>query len=378
MNRIYGKLDLQEILDLYAEPSSRDDAIVRAEQLLNDFVNENADIEQDALEEFKNVIETFGTSTNDAGEPVFTELGARAAARFQAIVDSLENAENAVDTKRIFSLTSDQNQIKFDLVTLNVYQDMGLVDESVDPANMTPRQVAETINNVNLTDSERTEYASKFIDNIIGNAELFEITPPKMLADAYTFSKEQLAANPNDEDMLDRFKTLAKRIDYLIENFAKKVDYFYSDPSNIADVYAGYRKMCDVRSKDLKATQDDNESTKNYKANVQKSIDETMARLEEIVATYSDMWNLKDLTPEDADKLNARWKEISENLKDIELTDDMLATLAKYEFLDENGNPMPQFVNEDGEPQNDFQPGYKLNPDGRLNRIISLAKNDVT
>lgn len=378
MNRVYGKSELQEILDLYANQDSRDEAIARAEQLLKDFVNENADVEQDALEDFQKIIETFGITTNDAGEQVFTELGAQAAARFQTIIDSLENAENAVDPDRIFSLTSDQNQIKFDLVTLNVYKDMGLVDTSVDPANMTPRQVAEIITGVNLTDKERNEYANRFIDNIIGNAELFEITPPKMLADAYTFTKDQLNANPNDKDLADRFTTLAKRIDYLIKNFAKKVDYFYSDPSNIADVYAGYRKMCDVRSKDLKAARGDNESTKKYKADVKKSVDDTMARLEEIVAMYSDMWNLKDLKPEDASRLDARWKEISEKLKDVELTDDVLSTLAKYEFLDENGNPMPQFIDADGKPQKDFQPGYKLNPDGRLNRIISLAKNDVT
>ncbi|MBR0212490.1 MAG: hypothetical protein IJQ55_02680, partial [Alphaproteobacteria bacterium] len=92
---------------------------------------------------------------------------------------------------------------------------------------------------------------------------------------------------------------------------------------------------------------------------------------------YSDMWNLKDLKPEDAEKLDARWKEIAESLKDVELTDDILATLAKYEFKDENGNPLPQFIDSDGKPQHDFKPGYKLNPDGRLNRIISLAKNDV-
>ena len=378
MDRVYTKSELQEILDSYENPDSRDDAIKRAEQLLEDFANEDADIEQDALEEFQKIIEIFGISTNDAGEQVFTELGARAAVRYQAIVESLENAENAVDSNRIFSLTSDQNQIKFDLITLKVYKEMGLVGASVDPANMTPRQVAETINGVNLTNKKRTEYANRFIDNIIGDAELFEITPPKMLADAYTFTKDQLNANPNDKNLAARFTTLAKRIDYLITNFAKKVDYFYSDPSNIADVYAGYSKMCDVRRKDLKVARGDNESTKKYKANVEKSVAETKARLEEIVAMYSDMWNLKDLKPEDAEKLDARWKEISEKLKDVELTDDVLATLAKYEFLDENGKPIPQFIDANGKPQKDFQPGYKLNPDGRLNRIISLAKNDVT
>ena len=377
MQKTYGKSELQEILDMYANQDTRDEAITRANQLLTDFVNEDADIEQDALEQFQSIIETFGMETNAEGNQTFTQLGAQAAARFQQILDALENAENAADQDRIYQLTSDQNQIKFDLVTLNVYRDMGLVDASVDPANMTPNAVAEMINSVNLTDKERIEYSNKFIDNIIADPELFEITPPKILADAYTFTREQLSANPNDEDLSKRFTTLAMRIDYLIKNFAKKVDYFYSDPSNIADVYAGYRKMCDIRRKDLKAAKSDNAQTKKYKEEVKKSADETMARLEEIVAMYSDMWNLKDLKPEDAEKLDARWKEIVESLKDVELTDEVLATLAKYEFKDENGNPLPQFIDSDGKPQHDFQPGYKLNPDGRLNRIISLAKNDV-
>lgn len=50
MNKVYGKFDLQEILDLYANQDSRDEAIARAEQLLKDFANEDVDIEQSALE----------------------------------------------------------------------------------------------------------------------------------------------------------------------------------------------------------------------------------------------------------------------------------------------------------------------------------------
>ena len=378
MSKVYNKSELQEILDLYANQASRAEATARAEQLLKDFVNEDADVEQPALEAFQKIIETFGITVDNAGKHVFTQLGAQAAARFQTVIDSLGNAENLVDPNRIFSLTSDQNQIKFDLVTLKTYKEMGLVDTSIDTANMTPRQVAETINGVKLNNNERIEYANKFIDNVIGNSELFEITPPKMLADAYTFTKQQLSKNKEDKKLSKRFTLLAKRIDYLIKNFAKKAGYFYSDPSNIADVYAGYRKMCDVRNKDLKIVKGDNESTKKYKQNIKKSVDQTMARLEEIVAMYSDMWNLKDLKPEDAAKLDARWKDISESLKDVELKDALLATLAKYEFLDENGNRMPQFIDDQGKPQKDFKPGYKLNPEGRLNRIISLAKNDVT
>lgn len=355
MEKIYNKSELQEILDMYSRQDSTNNAIEQAYQLLTDFVNGNADIHPSALEEFQKIIETFCISVNEEGEQTLNELGAQATARFQSIVDFLENAENIIDENRIYSLTSDQNQIKFDLITLKIYREMGLINpHSFDVSNMTPNQVAETINSINLTDEQRGEYSYKFIDNIIKSPELFEITPPKILTDAYIFIKEQLEKNPTDENLLNRFTILAKRIDYLIKNFAKKVGYFYSDSSNIADIYTGYHKMCNVRNKDLQISKHDNENTKKYKEDVKKSVDETIARLEEIVATYSDMWNLKNLNSEDAEELDARYKEISELLKDFELTDEILSVLAKFEFLDENGKPLPQFIDENGNQQKDL------------------------
>lgn len=375
---IVDKEALQRALDEYSNPETLEQGKALGERYLQLFVDDELDVSEDSLDVFAKIIETFGTVLDNDGTPKLTKLGAQAAAKYEGIVASLENAENALDKERIYSLTSDQNQVKFDIVTLKIYQEMGLVDDDIDVANLTPQQVAEKINSVFLNVKQRTEYAGRFIDVIVNDSELFEITPPKILTDAYIFSKEQMRSNPKDKKQAERFKTLAMRIDYLIKHFAEKSDYFYSDPSNIADVYAGYRKMCDVRNKDLRNLKSDNDATKEYKADVRKSIEDTQKRLEEIVSLYSDIWNLKDITPSDASKLDARWSEISEKLKDVELTDDILATLAKYEFLDNDGKPMPQFVDEDGVLHNDFQPGYKLNPDGRLNRIISLAKNDIT
>lgn len=369
---------MQRALDEYNNPETLEQGKELGERYLQLFVDDKLDIPEDSLDVFGEIIQTFGTVSDHDGTSKLTELGTQATAKYEAIVASLENAENALDKERIYSLTSDQNQVKFDIVTLKVYQEMGLVDDDVDVANLTPQQVAEKINSVFLNVKQYTEYSGRFIDVIVNDSELFEITPPKILTGAYIFSKEQMRSNPKDEKQARYFKTLALRIDYLIKNFAEKSDYFYSDPSNIADVYAGYRKMCEVRNKDLRNLKSDNDTTKEYKADVRKSIDDTQKRLEEIVSLYSNIWNLKDITPSDASKLDARWSEISEKLKDIELTDDTLATLAKYEFLDNDGKPMPQFVDEDGVLHNDFQPGYKLNPDGRLNRIISLAKNDIT
>ena len=170
MPRIYNKAELQNFLDLYSAEETREEAINQVNSFLTDFVNEEADVEREDLDLLNQVIETFGTYTDDEGNQKFTELGAQAMARYQSVKDSLENAVNAADENRIYQLTSDQNQIKFDLITLNIYREMGLVDESADPANMTPGQVAEMVNSVNLTNKQRTEYSNKFVDNVIGKS----------------------------------------------------------------------------------------------------------------------------------------------------------------------------------------------------------------
>lgn len=377
MQLVYTKSRLQEILDMYSSPDSREESIEIANRLLDNFINEKIDVEQSALPELQKIIETFCITKDTDGNNVLNEIGARAMAKYQSIIDSMENAENAADNQRIFSLTSDQNQIKFDLISLGILRDMGLIPSDTDEKNLTPNQVAELINSVNMTETQRQQYANNFISLVVGNNELFELVPPKILTDAYLFAREQYIKDKNDKDASDRFLTLAKRIDYLINNFAKKVDYFYSDPSNIADVYAGYRRMCQIREKDVREKTTDNNTTKKYKETVRQNISESLARLEEIVSLYSDMWNLKNLKPEDAEKLDKRWQEIANSLKDVEINDEILSTLSKYKFLDENGKPIPQFLDENGKPQSEFKPGYKLDPNGRLNRIISLAKTDV-
>ncbi|MBQ7409277.1 MAG: hypothetical protein IJV03_01805 [Alphaproteobacteria bacterium] len=377
MPKVYTKSELQEILDMYSSQDSRQKSIEIANNLLDSFINEKNDFEQSALPELQEIIETFCITKDQDGNNVLNELGARAMARYQSIIDSMENAENTADTQRIFSLTSDQNQIKFDLISLRVLRDMGLVPSDPDENNLTPNQIAEIVNSVNMTETQRQQYANNFISLVIGNNELFELVPPKILTDAYLFAREQYIQDKTNQEATNRFLILAKRIDYLIANFAKKVDYFYSDPSNIADIYAGYRKMCRIREKDIREKTTDNNATKKYKEQVKQNISETLNRLEEIVSLYSDMWNLKNLTPQDAEKLDKRWQEISDSLKDVEINNEILSTLSKYKFLDENGEAIPQFIDENGNLQSEFKPGYKLDPNGRLNRIISLAKTDV-
>ncbi len=373
--QIYSNEDLQEILRLYQDDATHDDAIAIATQFLEDFINGHADVDDDALESLQQIVNTFGAERDENGNLIYNDLGNRAINRMQQIGISLENA---IHSDRINSMTSDENQIRFNLIRLNIYKDMGLVDASIDPSNMTPQQVVEAIDSVNLSDTQRVEFSNRFYDTVVNDPQLFEITPPQILADAYTFTKEQLLQKPNDEALSRRFETVARRIDSLITDLPQRVNYCYSDPSNIADIYDGYESMCNVRKPDLVVKDSDNEPTKQYKERMNTAIDEAMAQLEEVVKTYSEMWNMQNLRPEDAEKLDARWREISEKLKGVELSDEMLEILAKYQFLDENGKPIPQFLDENKNPQVNYQPGYTLDPNGRLYRIISLAKTDVT
>ena len=46
--------------------------------------------------------------------------------------------------------------------------------------------------------------------------------------------------------------------------------------------------------------------------------------------------------------------------------------------MDEQGNPIPQFIDQQGQPALDYKPGYKLDENGRLAQMFNLTRNDVT
>ena len=163
---------------------------------------------------------------------------------------------------------------------------MGLVPDDIDTANMTPDQVAAEIDKVKLTKDQRLEYAEKFVDVIIDDKDLFELVPPKILADAYVATKERIAESRGDarDAALNRFAVIASRIDYLSNDFANQMGYFYADPSNIADVYAGYKKMFEVRAVDLAPSEKNNAATAKYNADKLAQMQDNSHRLEQFIA----------------------------------------------------------------------------------------------
>ena len=376
---IYTFSELENILNSYesSDKEKSSQALKDANNLVFDFVDDKCDIDKsspEAIQKFIDLIKTVGTLPN---KTIMLDVYTRALAKIESFVSKTNEILDNIIGNRVYSLTSDENQIKFNMVTFFVYQDMNLVDKNLDINNITPQQVIDVIYSINLTDKQHEEYTDKFVERIIIDDDLFNLIPPKILTDAYIYIRRGLLKNKNDKNLLKKYEKIKKRIDNLIGNFAKQVDYFCSDPFNIADVYDGYRKMCKIREKDLNIEKSDNESTKKYKQEVSGNIKNTLQRLEEIVSDYKEMFNIKDLKSDDAEKLNERWKEIKDLLKDIDVNDDILSVLSKYQFLDENDQPLPQFVDDEGVEHLDFKTGYKLKSDGRLAHIISLAKNNV-
>ncbi len=77
---------------------------------------------------------------------------------------------------------------------------MNLVDKYISANNLTPSQVSKIISNIKLTDTQRKEYASLFIDTIMDDKTLFEEVPPRVLADAYLETKSLISGTKKKKE----------------------------------------------------------------------------------------------------------------------------------------------------------------------------------
>jgi hypothetical protein len=356
-----------------------------AERILDDYARGNIDIEIEALTDFVDFMNKFAMKDKN-----LTPIGAAAAQRLKDKLEELdrenqnpseqaaEKIAEEVDKFRMHSLNSDENQILFDRLTLGIYQDMGLVS-GFDASNTSPSEAAEAIENVGkLSDDQREEYAERLVDALMKDQQMFWLAPPSVLADAYNATKKRAAEGKGDGKVLSaRLSALAERIDDLIDNFASRTGYWYADPSNIADAYAGYGKMFDARRADLEPDAGDAGDVARLKADVLNKLEENSRKLEELITEYDGIHSLGDLNESDAKELSKRWSKISADLKDVEISDEVLKLARKYEFLDKEGNPIPQFLDGRKKASAEFRKGFALDANGRLARIISLAKNDV-
>lgn len=265
---------------------------------------------------------------------------------------------------RVRSNYSDENQYILDRVAVKVYLEMGLITQQ-QYSDSDPAATIDVLQSVpELDEEQQKQFSVLFINKIVNNNDLLAMVPPLTLAYAYTELKKQQENNPANDEITNKLRTVSERIDTLSENFNTNVGFYYADPSNIADVYDGYKKMFEVRMPDVSSSK-------------KQDILNNLSKLEELISTYDNKWGISDIESVKPEKLEQNWDELSSVLNNIPASDTVLSNAAKYKFLDQKGNPIPQFIDTQGNSQKDFKKGYKLNEKGRLQRIIDLARQDI-
>lgn len=280
---------------------------------------------------------------------------------------------------RIRSLRSDQNQNLFDIVTVEILHDMKEIsDDDFNILLNNPDKMAEA---AEKADSLSKENAAKFkvrlAEKVATNPELLSVTPPDVLTQSHDTLQQFIEVNKKKNPKADltayetNLATISGRMDELSDNMEDNVGLFLNDRTNIADTYQAYMDMFEAREKDLVKADDDASKEKVAKI---KSNRET---LDKIVGEYDEEWNLNGLEEKDADRINKRFDEASKMLPELKLSDETLALVSNYQFLDEAGKVTPQFIDpKDGSLHEKWSKGLEVDPKGKLAKVVSLAAND--
>ena len=82
-------------------------------------------------------------------------------------------------------------------------------------------------------------------------------------------------------------------MDLLTNNFATNSGFYFADPTNIADVYSGYKEMFDAREPDLEEKENDDEDLKQYKSQLRSQIASNRQALDGYIQEYDKVNGVK-------------------------------------------------------------------------------------
>ncbi len=215
-----------------------------------------------------------------------------------------------------------------------------------------------TINNViadipNMEAEQRQIFCKNFVAD---DTENFNGATPVILAYAY------LATRGEDTPMAH---ALAARIDDLSADFANSggmvldngTKWPLVDITNIADVYEGFTAALNARIADLDEMRD---------AEKIAEIKSNLAQMETVITDYDRAWGLDRARPNDAVEYERRWDKLNDVLNRAGLFASGKDQVKNYTFTDENGNPIPQIL-ENGE----------LDKEGRAAALLDLTRGDI-
>lgn len=265
---------------------------------------------------------------------------------------------------RVRSKYSDENQYMLDRLAVEVYLEMGLITQEQYNAS-DPAATIDVLQSIpELDEEQQKKFSVLFTDKIVNNDNLLAMVPPLTLAYAYTELKKQRDNDPSNNELATKLNKVSERIDTLSNDFNTNIGFYYADPSNIADVYDGYKKMFEVRMPDVSSSQ-------------QQAIRNNLSKLEELVSTYDSKWGISDINSVKPEKLEQNWDELSSMINNIPVSDATLSEAAKYKFLDKEDKVIPQFIDAQGNAKEEFKDGYRIDKQGRLQRVIDLARQDI-
>lgn len=278
------------------------------------------------------------------------------------------------------SENADSVELNFVLTTLKIYRRMGLVKkkqykELTESADV--KKIDKFLANVRtLNHEQELEFAEYFAYEYVDN---LSCVPPIILARAHESLriKTEKGKRGLTEDL---YNMVGVRIDELSSHFAlyfdannyrpsdkDKLIFNFADRTNIADAFDGYRQMFEERLKFF---------NRNPEGTMHVELKNNIDKINKIIDVYDKEWKLNSVL-DDEDKLEVKWDAVNTILENTELSPDVIKQIAGYKFLNKQKKPIPQFIDENGKKHVDYKDGYKIDPDGRLNQIIKLAKHDV-
>lgn len=287
---------------------------------------------------------------------------------------------------------SDQNDFRLDELKLEVLHDMEKISDDVyEKAKDNPAYAMEQIQNkLPMSEKDYTEFQSRLGERMISDDELLPLIPPAMLAEQYTLLQEKNADENNHDKEADsnKLSRVEQRIDELTHNLYESAGLYYADVTNISDTYEGYKQMFDAREKYMKPEVDENgniiyDEDGNKQLNPQDEMlkgemDIGRELLEKRIHDYDDEWHLSAVNSDtNAKDLDHKFDDLNKELKDIELDDETLALVSNFKFLDNEGNPEPQFTDSEGNSTDTYEEGAKVTAGSELENVIRVAKQNV-
>lgn len=299
--------------------------------------------------------------------------------------ENIRNDEEEVVRERAH--TSSKNAILMLPDIIRAYHAMGLLsqgevdelnDMQTDDAKIT--FLTHKIGKIGrLPPEKKLDFCEAFVGD---DLTTFHNATPAILAGAY---RAAFAKAKNDVTQKERLQKIAARIDELSADFANSggmiVNEEVVNPANVADVYEGFADMLVARMGDVNKMSgaDKDERIAARKQEMESlgvplsetqiaRINDNFDVLRSVIRQYDDdLWGLKDITEDNASKLENRWDKLDYRLARAQIYDETKEIMAKYKFLDDNGEEIPQFNKN----------GRRVLNGSRLYIIQELARHNV-